>query len=45
MVATYFLTYRFLGPMLIAQFGDAGRQMAPMIISMAVGGIARQITK
>jgi predicted amidophosphoribosyltransferase len=45
MVATYVLTYKVLGPMLIPQFGDAGRQMIPMLTSMAVGGIARQITK
>ena len=45
MVATYFLTNKVLGPTLIQQFGDAGRQMVPMLISMAVGGIARQITK
>lgn len=45
MVATYFLTYKVFGPTLIAQFGDAGRQMVPMIVSMAVGGVARQITK
>lgn len=45
MVATYFLTNKVLGPMLAAQFGDASRQMVPMLVSMAVGGVARQITK
>lgn len=45
MVATYFLTNKVFGPMIAQQFGDAGRQMVPMIVSMAVGGVARQITK
>ena len=39
MVATYFLTNKVLGPM------HASRQMVPMLVSMAVGGVARQITK
>ena len=45
MVVTYFLTNKVLGPMLAQQFGDASRQMVPMIVSMAVGVVARQITK
>lgn len=45
MAATYFLTNKIFGPMLIQQFGDAGRQMVPLLVSMAVGGVARQITK
>ena len=45
MVATYFLTNKVFGPMLAQQFGDASRQMVPMLVSMAVGGVARQITK
>lgn len=45
MVVTYFLTNKVLGPMLAQQFGDASRQMVPMLVSMAVGGVARQLTK
>lgn len=45
MVATYFLTNKVLGPTLAQQFGDAGKQMGPMLVSMVVGGVARQITK
>lgn len=45
MVVTYFLTNKVLGPMLAQQFGDASRQMVPVLVSMAVGSVARQLTK
>jgi hypothetical protein len=34
-----------LGPMLVQRFGDSSRQLVPMLVSMVVGGIARQILK
>lgn len=44
-VVSYYLTNKFLGPMLVQQLGDSGRQIAPAIVSLAVGGVARQLTK
>jgi hypothetical protein len=44
MVVTYYLTNRFAGPAMAESMG-LPPQLPSMIISMAVGGIARQITK
>ena len=44
MVVTYYLTNRFAGAAL-AQKMNLPPQLVPMLISMAVGGLARQITK
>lgn len=45
MVVTYYFTNKLAGSALAAQFQGMPPQMIPMLISMAVGGIARQITK
>jgi hypothetical protein len=42
-VLTYYLTSKLLGTVLVQEFGDVARQVVPLLISMAVGGIARQI--
>jgi hypothetical protein len=44
-VATYFLSTRFLGPVLLEKLGPTGPQMGSVMVSMLVGGIARQIMK
>jgi len=44
MIVTYYLTNRFAGAAL-AQKLSLPPQVVPMLISMGVGGIARQITK
>jgi hypothetical protein len=44
-VATYFVSNLVLGQMLGDQFGDAARQIVPVLISMVAGSIARQIIK
>jgi hypothetical protein len=45
MVVTYYVTNKVAGSALAAQFQGMPPQMIPMLISMAVGGITRQITK
>ncbi len=45
LVVTYYLTNKVLGPMLAQRFGDASRQLVPMLVSMVVGGVARQVMK
>ena len=45
MVVTYYFTNKLAGSALANQFQGMPPQMIPMLISMAVGGIARQITK
>lgn len=45
LVVTYYLTNKVLGPMLAQRFGDASRQLVPLMVSMAVGGMARQVMK
>jgi hypothetical protein len=45
MVVTYYFTNKLAGSALAAQFQGLPPQMIPMLISMAVGGLARQITK
>ena len=44
MIVTYYLTNRFAGAA-IAQKVNLPPQVVPMLISMGIGGIARQITK
>ena len=44
MLLTYYLTNRFAGAMLAEPLG-LPPVLAPMLISMGVGGLARQITK
>jgi hypothetical protein len=45
MVVTYYLTNKLAGTALAEQFKGMPPQTVPMVISMAVGGIARQLTK
>jgi len=45
LAVTFYTTRLIFGTVLAQQFGDLARQVVPMVVSMAAGGIARQIMK
>jgi len=45
MVVTYYLTNNVMGSTFANQFAGLPPQFVPMLISMVVGGIARQLMK